>query len=173
MGRGYFTREPRHNSGDWCTFQIGQCRIHVDLKSTAAFYAARPGILENCICNYCQYFENTVIRQPNRLFEVLGNMHVDLSRPPEGIDCAGETKPGKLGYSGNYFVFGEIGKTSKKSAQMNEDYTVREVIFNDAEFGANTQVTIRQVEENKIAFQFYIEIEKNIEFDPGIKHGYS
>lgn len=66
---------------------------------------------------------------------------------------------------GNYFVFGEIGKTSKMTAQINDDNTVSEVTFNNTEFGYNTQVTIKQVEKDKISFEFYMDVDKSPEFE--------
>jgi hypothetical protein len=164
MGRGYFSGKPWHSTFDWCTFQIGQCRLHIHAKRTKEFYSAQPKISENCSCGYCKYFETEVVTQPNRLFDLLRKMEVDLSRQPNinpnGVSCIGESKPNKLGYMGNYFVYGEIGKTSKKNKKINDDKSVSEVIFNDAEFGTNIQVTIKQVEEDKLSFEFYMDVEK-------------
>jgi hypothetical protein len=166
MGRGYLTDKPEQSDLDWCTFQIGQCRLHVQLKGTKTFYAGQPKITENCSCSYCRYFETVVINQPNRLLDILKKMEVDLSRQPninpEGISCVGDTKQDKLGYLGNYFVIGKIGKVSKKSAKINDDDTISQVIFNNAEFGDNTQVTIKQVEKNKLSFEFYMDVDKTM-----------
>jgi hypothetical protein len=167
MGRGYFTGKPWHSTIDWCTFQIGQCRLHVHTKRTKEFYATQPKITENCSCGFCKFFEMEVINQPNRLFEILKKMEVDLSRQPnknpDGVCCVGDTKKDKLGYMGNYFVFGEIGKTSKKTAQINNDNEVSEVTFNDTEFGDNTLVTIKQVDKDKLSFEFYMDVDKTME----------
>jgi hypothetical protein len=167
MGQENSKQKPWLGIGDWCTFQIGQCRLHVHLKRTKEFYATQPKITENCSCDECKYFESEVINQPNKLFELLKRMEVDLSRQPninpDGISCVGDTKPDKIGYMGNYFVFGEIGKTSKKTALINDDNTVDEVTFNDTEFGVNTQVTIKQVESDKISFEFYMDVDKKME----------
>lgn len=157
MGRGYFTGKPWHSTTDWCTFQIGHCRLHIHTKRTKNFYATQPKITENCSCGYCKYFETEVINQPNRLFEILKKMEVDLSRQPS------ETKQDKFGYIGNYFVFGEIGKTSKKTAKLNNDNTVSQVTFNDTEFGENTQVTIKQIDKDKLSFEFYMDVDKVME----------
>lgn len=158
------TRKPWLSTPDWCTFQIGQCRLHIHTKRTKDFYATQPKITEKCVCGYCKYFESEVINQPNRLFDVLKKMEVDLSRQPninpDGVSCVGETKQDKLGYMGNYFVFGEIGKTSKKTAKLNGDNTVSQVTFNDTEFGENTQVTITQVDKDKLSFEFYMDVDK-------------
>ena len=117
MGRGYFSDERWHNTFDWCTFQVGQCRLHIHLARTKAFYASQPKITENCSCNNCKYFEDEIIYSDNNLFIVLRKMGADLSRQPnvnpDGVCCVGETKPGKIGYMGNYFVYGQIGKTTK------------------------------------------------------------
>ena len=169
MGRGYFSGKPWHSTTDWCTFQIGQCRLHVHTKRTKEFYEKQPRITENCSCGYCKYFENVVISQPNRLFQILRSMEVDLNRQPnihpDGICYVGDTKQDKLSYMGYYFVFGEIGKTSKKTKKMNADNAVDEVSFNDIEFGKNTGVTIKQIEEDKLSFEFYMEIDKTEELD--------
>ena len=61
---------------------------------------------------------------------------------------------------GNYFVYGEIGKTSKKNRKINNDGRVSEVIFHNAEFGIDIQVTIKQVEDDKLSFEFYMDVEK-------------
>lgn len=85
-------------------------------------------------------------------------MEVDLSRQPninpDGVSCVGDTKQDKLGYMGNYFVFGEIGHF--KISQINDDNTVSQVTFNNTEFGDNTQVTIKQVDKDKLSFEFYM-----------------
>jgi hypothetical protein len=167
MGQEYFTGKPSPSPIDWCTFQIGQCRLHIHIKQTKDFYATQPKITENCSCGYCEYFETEVINQPNRLFEVLKKMKVDLSRQPninpDGISCIGETSQDKLGYMGNYFVFGAIGKTSKKTALSNDTDNIIEVTFNDTEFGNNTQVTIKQIDKDKLSFEFYMDVDKGIE----------
>jgi hypothetical protein len=167
MGRGYFTSKSWNSTIDWCTFQIGQCSLHVDTKSTKEFYTRQPKITENCSCDYCKYFDTEVINQPNRLFEILKKMEVDLNRQPninpDGVCCVGDTKQGKLGYMGYYFVFGEIGKTSKKTAIINDDNSVSEVTFNNTEFGDYIQVTIRQVDKHKLSFEFYMDVDKKIE----------
>lgn len=158
-------KEPWIGTTDWCTFQIGQCRLHIDLARTKNFYAAQPKIIQNCSCGYCTYFETEVINQPNKLFEILKEMKVDLSRQPDinpdGISCVGETKKDRLGYMGNYFVYGEIGKTSKGNQRVNEDNSISEVSFNDAEFGNTTQVTIKQIDKDKLSFEFYMEVQAN------------
>jgi hypothetical protein len=167
MGRGYFTGKPWHSTMDWCTFQIGQCRLHVHTKRTKEFYAAQPKITENCSCGDCKYYETEVVNLPNRLFEMLKKMEVDLSRQPDinpdGVCCVGDTKRNKVGYMGNYFVFGEIGKTSKKTARISDENIVSQVTFNNAEFGVNTLVTVKQVDEERISFEFYVDVEKSLE----------
>jgi hypothetical protein len=146
------------------SFQIGQCRLIVDIRRTKDFYAILPNISTNCSCGHCKYFENKVLQQANRLFDILSKMGVDLSRQPDinpdGVSCVGETKPGKMGYMGYYFVYGRIGKTQKKGVKNTNSGQLVEVKFNDMEFGRNTQVTIRQVEEGKLSFEFYMEVQK-------------
>ena len=169
MKKESFSDKPRHATFDWCTFQIGQCRLHVHLTRTKEFYALLPKITENCTCDGCKIFENEVIKQENRLFEILNEMKVDLSRQPninpDGICCVGQTKPGKIGYMGNYFVYGQIGKTTKDSKQVNEENIVTEVNFNDTEFGKNTHVTVKQFEPDKLSFEFYMDVDSNSKND--------
>jgi hypothetical protein len=99
------------------------------------------------------------------MFEILNLMEVDLIRQPNinppGINCIGERKPGKLEYFGNYFVFGQIGKTSKHTQKVNINNTVEEITFKDIEFGKNTQVTIKQVASDKLSFEFIMLVDKN------------
>jgi len=163
------TGKPWHKTIDLCTFQIGQCRLHINLKLTREFYANQPKISENCHCGYCKYFETTVINQPNQLLDLLKTMEVELDRQPntidDGISCIGESKPNHLGYIGNYFVFGKIGKTTKKNIILNDEKGVSEVILRNAEFGSNTQVTIKQVESAKLSFEFYMDVVKTHEID--------
>jgi hypothetical protein len=144
------------------SFQIGQCRLIVDIRRTKDFYAILPAITTNCSCGNCKYFENQVLRHTNRLFTILSRMGVDLSRQPninpDGISCVGETKPGKIGYMGYYFVYGLIGKTQKKGVKKTDTDQLVEVEFNDVEFGKDTQVTIKQVEQDKLSFEFYMEV---------------
>ena len=122
-----------------------------------------PSITTNCSCGNCKYFENQVLRHTNRLFTILSSMGVDLSRQPDitpdGISCVGETKPGKIGYMGYYFVYGRIGKTKKKGVKKTDTDQLAEVEFNDAEFGKDMQVTIKQVEQDKLSFEFYMEVQ--------------
>lgn len=135
-----------------CGLQIGQCRLHIDTKKTKEFYAILPKITQNCSCGYCKYFMEIVIQQPNKLFELLNNLGVDLSRQPninpDGICCVGESQEGKLGYIGSYFVFGDIGITSQKDFKT--------------EFGNSIQVEIRQVEEFKLSFEFYMDVDNKM-----------
>lgn len=139
--------------------QIGQCRIDVDTEKTKMFYSKQPRITENCACNFCSYFENEVISQPNRLFEILRVMSVDLKRQPDldpaGLDCF-DTRNNQLSYKGYYFVFGKIVKTTKKTAVRDENNTVTEIGFNETEFGPGTLATIKQIDEDKLVFEFYV-----------------
>jgi len=165
MEQENFARKPWLSTPDWCTFQIGQCRLHIHIKRTKDFYATLPKITQNCSCGYCKYFETEVINQPHKLFDILEQMEVDLSRQPDinpdGISCVGETKKDRLGYMGNYFVYGEIGKTPNGNPRVNEDISISEVSFNDAEFGNTTQVTIKQVDKDKLSFEFYMQVQAN------------
>lgn len=165
MERGTISK-PWLNEDNWVTFQIGQCRLHINIQQTKGFYGSLPKISENCLCDYCKYFETEVINHPNRLFEILLKMEVDLTRQPnvnpDGISCVGETRPGRLGYMGNYFVYGRIGKTSKRGKKLSDNHSVTEVSFNDKEFGTNIQVTIKKIEDDILSFVFYLEIDKQL-----------
>lgn len=153
-----------NNSSEICTFQIGKCRIIVDLERTKQFYATLPKITDNCNCGYCEYFEKKVVNKISRLFEVLKRMQVDLTRQPninpDGIYCVGETKPNKLGYFGYYFIYGSIGKTSKKTASVDSEGNIGKIEFNDREFGTDVRVTITKIDPKKLVFEFYMEVDK-------------
>lgn len=157
-----FTQEVEPPALDSCKFQIGQVRLHIDIKKTREFYARLPKISENCTCSDCMYFETEVIHRTNKLFDLLKKMGVDLSRQPninpDGLCCVGNTKQDKIGYLGYYFVYGKVGKTSKSTKIVNVENQVSEVSFNDAEFGKHIQLTIKQVEKDKLSFDFYIEV---------------
>ena len=150
------------NTSRTCTFQIGQCRITVDLQRTKQFYSSLPRITDNCKCGYCQHYEKDIISKSNPFFDVLKRMNVDLSRQPninpDGISCVGETKPGKLEYLGYYFVYGHLGKTSKKNSLKDMEGNLEKVEFNNREFGADMQVTIQKVDHEKLSFEFYMQV---------------
>jgi hypothetical protein len=156
-----FSQEVDPFAQDSCMFQIGQVRLHIDIKTTKEFYTSLPKISENCSCSDCIYFETEVIHQANSLFDLLKKMGVNLSRQPnitpDGLCCVGNTKQDKIGYLGYYFVYGKIGKTSKKTKVVNAENKVSEVGFNNSEFGKFMQVTIRQIEKDKLSFDFYID----------------
>ena len=145
------------------SFQIGQCRLIADIKRTKDFYSTLPTISTNCSCGNCKYYETEVLQHTNRLFTILSEMGVDLNRQPninpDGISCVGETKPGKMGYMGYYFVFGRIGKTQKKHIKRIDTGQLLEVEFKDMEFGKDIQVTIKQLDTGKLSFEFYIEVQ--------------
>jgi hypothetical protein len=148
---------------DNCNLQIGQCRITIDLRKTKEFYSTLPKITENCNCGDCERFEKDIINRPSRLFDILTSMQVDLSRQPnintDGISCIGEVRENKVGYLGNYFVYGHFGKTSKKTAILNAEGNIDQVAFSNSEFGANNQVTFKRIDNDKISVEFYIEVE--------------
>jgi hypothetical protein len=153
--------------GGWGIFEIGQYRLHVHTSRTKKFYATQPKISKNCSCGNCKYFETVVINQPNSLFDLLKKMKVDLSRQPninpDGVSCIGDSHKGMLGYMGNYFVFGKIGKTSKRSAQINYNIAVSELTFDNTEFGDHTVVEIIQVDKNILSFEFYMDVDNTME----------
>lgn len=164
--------KPWIGSSDWCGFQLNQCRVKINMKLTEEFYKEQPTITENCNCGYCKYYKTVVIRKPNNFFALLEQMKVDLSRQPnsypDGLSCTGESKKGELGYNGNYFLFGRIEKTSKKSVIVSNDNKVIAVNFKDAEYGNNIQFSIRQVEKNKISFEFFLTVPVSDELAKGL-----
>jgi hypothetical protein len=91
-------------------------------------------------------------------------MNVDVSRQPninsDGISCLGETKPGKLGYLGYYFISGSIRKTSMKTSSKDIEGNLMKVEFNDAEFGTDAQIIIEKDDNEKLSFQFYVEVDE-------------
>ncbi len=147
--------------GKW-QFQIGQCRILVHSTDTETFYKKQPTITDNCNCGDCKYYSEVVIRQENRLFELLKKMKVDLNRQPninpDGICCI-DLDDGRKGYIGYYYVIGVLGKTSKKTKVVDESGNVIEVSFKDAEFGKGIDLTIKQVAADKLSFEFYLEVD--------------
>ena len=166
MGRGFNSGKPWIGSWDWCSYQIGQCRLHINKVQTAQYYSTLPMITDNCKCDYCKHFQYEVINRPNMLFKLLKNMHVDISRQPKDpnieVCCIGEAKPGKLGYMGSYLAYGIVGKTSKSTASKDNEGQVKEVTFNNVEFGKNMHVSITQIDTDKISFSFYIETDANL-----------
>jgi hypothetical protein len=160
----YFENDTGHFS--WVGTNLGQCRVRINQRRTMVFYAAQPKISENCKTEYCKYFEEVIINLPIPLFECLDRMCVDLSRQPNidpaGLICVGETKKGKIGYSGYYLVFGKFGKSQNKSAKFNADGEVEQVQFMNGEYGEGVLLTITKVPDQKLCFEFYLEVEKGI-----------
>lgn len=145
---------------DYCKFQIGQCRLHINIKRTKEFYALQPKITENCICGDCKYYAENVISKPNKLFSLLVNMGVDLSRQPN-INPDGVIPynlEDKYLFEGYYFVYGTFGKTSKKTKIINEDNVISEVAFNNKEFGKEIQLVVKQIEHEKLSFEFLLTV---------------
>jgi len=158
--------EPTNSFEYWkdrCQFQIGQCRILVNLTETEKFYKSQPRIIENCLSEDCKYYQDTIIQKQNRLFDLLKKMKVDLSRQPntipQGLHIV-HVHQNKVGYIGFYYVFGELKKTTKKRKVLDENGEIIKVSFNDAEFGDNIQVTINRIDIDKLSFDFYLEDSK-------------
>ena len=147
---------------DRCQFQIGQCRVLVDLTETEEFYKKQPKITDNCTCEDCKYFSNVVVEQNNQLFDLLRKMKVDLHRQPninpDGVYCV-DLDNGKKGYIGYYYVIGELRKTTKKTKVTDDNGNAIEVSFHNAEFGKGVNLTIKQVDHGKLIFDFYLEVD--------------
>jgi hypothetical protein len=147
---------------DYSGFQIGQCRLKIQIWRTEEYYKNLPKISDTCKCDECAYFQNYVLREENNFFTLLKNMGVDLSKRPTADDilCIGDLKPNKLEYMGKYLVYGYIAKTSKKGALLDSAGNGIEVPFNNAEYGKHISFTVTKVNDETILFDFYIVIDK-------------
>ena len=145
-------------------FQIGQCRIYVDTDKTKDFYSKFPKISENCKCGDCKYFEDVIIKKDIRLFTILKSMGVDLDRQPninpDGICSVGPTDKYNRAYFGYYNLFGQLGKTQRKTQTKNPDGELESVDFIEHTSDNNVNYTIKQIKENELTVEFYIECEK-------------
>ncbi|WP_207531819.1 hypothetical protein [Desertivirga arenae] len=105
-------------------FQIEEMILEVDFDATAKYYAEQPQIKENCSCGDCKYFQDELIRQPIKLFELLKQMGVDLSRQPDinpdGIFCINDDITFRKKYVCYYLVVGQIVEFKEKSYTDNE-----------------------------------------------------
>jgi len=160
---GYMTdiTDPFEFWKDRCQFQIGQCRVLVNLTATHEFYKNQPKITDNCTCGDCQYFSDVVIEQNNKLFDLLKKMKVDLQRQPninpDGVCCV-DLDNGKKGYIGYYYVIGELRKTTKNTKVTDDGGKTIEVSYKNAEFGKGLDLTIKQADKDKLIFDFYLEV---------------
>ncbi len=145
-------------------FQIGQCRVWVEVGRTEKAYETYPTISENCDCGDCTYFEEEIIKKDIRLFRILKKMGVDLSRQPntgnDGICSVGPTEKYKRAYIGRYNVFGKLGKTQRTPNFKNSEGTVESVDFYIPDEEAYTQYKIKQETPDELEFSFYLECEK-------------
>lgn len=142
-------------------FQVGQCRVLVNLTATEAFYKNQPKIIDNCDCGDCRHFSDMVVEQEHKLFDLLEKMRVDLQRQPninpDGVCCV-DLENGKKGYIGYYYVIGELRKTTKKTKISDDEGNIIEVSFKNAEFGKGVELTIKQADSDRLIFDFYFEI---------------
>ena len=145
-------------------FQIGQCRIYVDTDKTKDFYYILPKISENCKCDDCKYFEYFMTKKEIRIFTILKNMGVDLTRQPninpDGVCSVGPTDKYNRAYLGYYNVFGQLGKTQRKTQTKNVDGELESVNFIEHTSDNNMNYTIKQIKYNELTVEFYIESEK-------------
>ena len=145
-------------------FQIGQCRIYVDIDKTRKFYEGLPRISENCTCGDCSYFETEVTSKEIRLFKILQKMGVDLTKQPninpDGVCSTGDTDKYLRSYLGYYKVFGRLGKTQKSTQNINDQGQLESVDFYEPEEDSYTQYKIKQVSDDQLTVDFYIECEK-------------
>jgi len=145
-------------------FQVGQCRIYVDTEATIKYYERLPRISENCKCDDCAYFESNVTKKDVRLFGILKDMGVDLTRQPninpDGICSIGETEKYERTYMGYYQIFGQLGKTQKKASTKSEDGEIETVDFYETTDDTNIQYKIKSDIDDKLTFDFYLECER-------------
>jgi hypothetical protein len=109
---------------NFCTFQISQCRITVDLDKTAEFYSRQNLIVDDCDSKYCKYFTEEVVHKEIRIFKILKNMGVDLvkneNNHPDGLWHTGDSDKFNNSYIQHYKIFGIIGKTQLSTLRINE-----------------------------------------------------
>jgi hypothetical protein len=145
-------------------FQIGQCRIYVDVDATKKYYGTLPRISENCTCDDCAYFESNVTNQDIRIFKILRDMGVDLTRQPninpDGVCSIGETEKYKRSYMGYYQFFGQLNKTQKKTQTRDVEGDVETVDFYETTDDTNIQYKIKTDISDKLTVDFYLECEK-------------
>ncbi|MCB0401360.1 MAG: hypothetical protein KDD41_04705 [Flavobacteriales bacterium] len=145
-------------------FQIGQCRINVNIGKTKDFYKSQPKISENCTCKDCSYFENIVTKKNIRLMKILSQMGVDLTRQPNinlnGVCSTGETEKFQRSYMGYYKVFGRLGKTQKSTQTINKEGQLESVDFYEPEDDSYIQYKVRQETNDQLTVDFYLECEK-------------
>jgi len=145
-------------------FQIGQCRIYVDTDRTKKFYETLPRISENCNCGNCVYFENEITKKGIRIFEILKTMGVDLTRQPninpDGVCSVGPTDKYNWAYLGYYQVFGQFGKSQKKTQTKNADGKLESVDFFESLNNSSIQYKIIQDKEDQLTVDFYLKCEK-------------
>jgi hypothetical protein len=145
-------------------FQIGQCRITVDTDRTKKFYESLSRISENCECGDCAYFESEIIKKEIRLFKILQQMGVDLSRQPDivpdGVISYGDNESFKNVYSGYYYVYGQVGKTQWKRQTMTMNGQIVSVDFSEAENDSFIEYNIIQESDEKLCVEFWLQCEK-------------
>lgn len=147
-------------------FQIGQCRITVDLDRTRDFYSELPRISENCKCQDCEHFENVVTNMNIHLFEMLKRMGVNLKRQPninpDGVCSTGETDEFQRTYMGYYKLFGNVGKAQRTPKLVNSNGELTAFEFRETEEDAFVQYTIKQASTDELTIDFFIECERKM-----------
>ena len=147
---------------DDLNYQIEQCKLLVNAKKTREFYSELPRIKDNCQCGDCAYFEDVVLGKRMRLFEILEDLGVNLSRQPninpDGVCSFGDTGKFKRSYLGYYLVFGKIRTIQEPSLEENQKGQPYTFVFNEED--SCTGLEIKQANENQLEFEFFIEIEK-------------
>lgn len=145
-------------------FQIGQCRVTVDLDRTREFYRELPRISENCKCQDCEHFENVVTNMNIHLFELLNKMGVNLKRQPninpDGVCSTGETDKFQRSYMGYYKLFGNFGKARRTPALVNSEGEPTAFEFRETEEDAFVQYTIKKESTDELTVDFFIECKR-------------
>jgi hypothetical protein len=157
-------KKPDNILFDYSRFQIGQCRINVQIWRAEDFYKAQPKITDNCQCDDCSYYQNFVAKMSNPFFDLLKSMGVDLTRQPninpDGICCVGDVGQNSIGYMGYYLVYGQFGQTSKANSLIDDEGNGVEVSFKNAEYGKGISFTVKKVDDTMLSFDFYITVQK-------------
>lgn len=148
---------------NFCTFQICQCRITVDIAKTTAYYAEQNLITEDCNCEYCKHYVENVINKEVRIFEILSKMGVDLAKngnnQPDGLWYTGSKNKFKHSYIHHYKIFGTIGKSTRSTLKIDQNGRKSVEYFHN-ETDSYTNYIFRQSGDDEIECQVNIDCDR-------------
>ena len=148
---------------DFCRFQIGQCRITVDIKKTTEYYSEQNLITDDCDCEFCKHYSENVINKDVRAFKILKNMGVDLSKNEnnqlENVWHTGPREKFKNSYIHHYKIFGTIYKTTKTTLKVDEN-NLKTVEYFENELDSFCHYIFRQINNEEIDCQINIECDR-------------